>query len=234
MTRSELAYRVVALGGGGFLRVLGGTLRFQVRGAEAFEQFRRQGRPVIFTFWHSWILPLAYLHRNEGAVVLVSRHADGEYIARVLEGMGFRTARGSSTRGGVQGLRELVRHLREGRDAAITPDGPRGPARRFKAGALVLARLTGAPVIPVGVRPGRCWRVNSWDRFVVPGPFARFQVEYGEPHFVPRDAEEEELNARARELEEVLNRLSGPGDDPGTSGGRGEASGDRPATGEPG
>jgi lysophospholipid acyltransferase (LPLAT)-like uncharacterized protein len=234
VTRSELAYRVVALGGGGFLRVLGATLRLQVRGAEAFQQFRRQGRPVIFTFWHSWILPLAYLHRNQGAVVLVSRHADGEYIARVVEGLGFRTARGSSTRGGVQGLRELVRHLREGRDAAITPDGPRGPARRFKAGALVLARLTGAPVIPVGVRPGRCWRVNSWDRFVVPEPFARVQVEYGEPHFIPRDAGEEALNAHARELEEILNRLSGSGDDGGAPRGQDEGPGDRSATGEPG
>ena len=209
MTRSELAYRMVGFGGGGVLRVLGATLRFQVQGAEAFQQFRRHGRPVIFAFWHSGILPLAYLHRNEGAVVLVSRHADGEYIARVVEGMGFRTARGSSTRGGVQGLRELIRYVREGRDAAVTPDGPRGPARRFKAGALVLAQLTGAPVIPVGVRPGRCWRVNSWDRFVVPGPFARLQVEYGDPHVISRDAGAEELNAQARALEEVLNRLSG-------------------------
>jgi lysophospholipid acyltransferase (LPLAT)-like uncharacterized protein len=171
VTRSEAAFRIVGLGGSALLRLLGRTLRLEIRGDESLRRFRREGRPVIFAFWHSGILPLAYLHRNQGTVVLVSRHADGEYIVRVLLRMGFGTSRGSSTRGGAEGLRGLIRQVRDGRDVAITPDGPKGPARVFKPGALVLARLTGAPVIPIGIRAHRAWRLKSWDGFLIPKPF---------------------------------------------------------------
>lgn len=212
MTRSEAAFRAAGMAGSVVLRLLGRTLRLEVRGTEGFQQLRREGRPVIFAFWHSGILPLAYIHRQEGVVVLVSRHADGEYIARVLDRMGFGTARGSSTRGGVPGLRGLIRQVREGTDVAITPDGPKGPARVFKPGALVLARLTGAPVIPIGVRPHRAWRLKSWDRFLIPKPFGRIEVTYGEPCFIPRDASEAEMESRARRLAAEINELGGEGE----------------------
>jgi lysophospholipid acyltransferase (LPLAT)-like uncharacterized protein len=209
VTRSEAAFRIVGLAGSGLLRSLGPTFRFEVRGAENFRRFRREGRPVIFAFWHSYILPLVYLHRNEGAVVLISRHADGEYIARVVGRMGFETARGSSTRGGARGLRELVREVRAGRDASVTPDGPKGPPRVFKPGTLMLARLTGAPVIPMGVRIGKAWKLNSWDGFLIPRPFSRIEVTYGEPSFVPRDVSEAGMEVQARRLANVMNELGG-------------------------
>jgi lysophospholipid acyltransferase (LPLAT)-like uncharacterized protein len=212
VTRSEAAFRMAGLAGSAFLRLLGRTLRLEARGAESFRRFRREGRPVIFAFWHSGILPLAYLHRNEGVVVLVSRHADGEYIVRVLDRMGFETARGSSTRGGAEGLRGLIRQLRDGRDVAITPDGPKGPARVFKPGVLVLARLTGAPVIPIRMRAHRAWRLNSWDGFLIPKPFGRLEVAYGEPCFVSRDASDEEMEACALRLSEEMNQLVGEGE----------------------
>jgi lysophospholipid acyltransferase (LPLAT)-like uncharacterized protein len=211
VTRSETAFRIVGLAGSVLLRSLGPTFRFRVRGAENLQRFRRAGRPVIFAFWHSRILPLAYLHRNEGAVVLISRHADGEYIARVVGRMGFETARGSSTRGGALGLRELLRQVRAGRDVAITPDGPKGPPRVFKPGALMLARLTGAPVIPVGVWVRKAWKLNSWDGFLIPRPFGRIEVAYGEPSFVPRDISEEEMEVQAHRLAKVMNELGGEG-----------------------
>lgn len=218
MKRSEAAFRVVGLAGSALLRVVGRTFRFRVEGAEAFRELRRQGRPVIFAFWHSRILPLAYLHRGEGVVVLVSRHADGEYITRVVSRLGFGVARGSSTRGGARGLRELVRHLRSGGDVAITPDGPRGPARRFKAGALLAAQLTEAPVVPVAAGSPSAWRLGSWDRFLIPGPFARFRVRYGTPHFVPRELGDGSLETHARILEDALNRLTDEVDGVGPEG----------------
>lgn len=216
MTRSEIAFRTVGSLGGGSLRLAGRTFRYAVQEAEGYRRLRSEGRPKVFVFWHAWILPLVYLHRNEGAVVLISRHADGEYIARVVEKMGFRTARGSSSRGGAQGLRELVRAVRGGADAAITPDGPRGPARQFKPGGLLLSRITGAPLVPVRVRAPGAWRIDSWDRFIVPKPFSRIEVAYGEPHSIPRDASEEELAAHARHLESVLNALDDKGAPPGS------------------
>jgi lysophospholipid acyltransferase (LPLAT)-like uncharacterized protein len=190
------------------LRGLGRTLRFQIQDAHHYRRFRETGRSVIFILWHARLLPLVYLHRQEGVVGLVSQHRDGEYIARVMQRMGFDTVRGSSTRGGSEALRELVRWLRRNRDLAITPDGPRGPARRVKAGVITVARLSGAPIIPVAAGSSRAWRARSWDEFVVPGPFARIQVRYGQGIHVPRSAGEEDLETYRRKVEEELNRLT--------------------------
>jgi lysophospholipid acyltransferase (LPLAT)-like uncharacterized protein len=184
---------------------LGATIRYEISGTEHTEDFHNTGRPVIYAFWHRWILPLTILHRGRGNVVLVSEHGDGEYIARVLHRLGFDTSRGSSTRGGVQGMRGLVRALKSGLDAGITPDGPRGPACQFKPGALVAAQLSGSPVIPMDVAVDRVWRLNSWDEFAIPKPFSRVRVRYGPPHLIPRDAGEAEIAAAARSIELFLN-----------------------------
>ena len=208
MSREELRLQAAGRLGATLLTGIGHTLRIRVEDNGPLLKFRQEGQPVIFIFWHSRILPLTYLHRNEGIVVLVSQHGDGEYIARILKRMGFRTARGSSTRGGAQALRGLLRAARAGRDLAFTPDGPKGPPRKFKLGALVAAQLSGAPLIPITVGGEGIWRFNSWDRLVFPKPFAKLTLKYGHPHFIPRETSEEELVSHALELEEVLNRVT--------------------------
>ena len=206
MTRKELRLQAAGRLGAALLKGIGHTLRVRIEDDGPLLKFRREGQPVIFIFWHSRILPLTYIHRNEGIVVLVSQHGDGEYIARILERMGFRTARGSSTRGGAKALRGLLRAARAGRDLAFTPDGPKGPPRKFKLGALVAAQLSGAPLIPITIGGEAIWRFNSWDRLVFPKPFAKLTLKYGHPYFIPRETSEEELVSHALELEEVLNR----------------------------
>lgn len=208
MTREELGFRAVGLTGGALLLAICATLRFEVEGAEHYLEFRKKGHPVVFALWHSRLLPLAYVHRNQNLVVLASRHRDGEYVARVVQRLGLDTARGSSTRGGARGMRELVRAAREGRDLAITPDGPVGPAREVKMGLVTLARLTGAPVIPVTVGGHRVWRLNSWDRFLVPKPFARLQVRYAPPLWVPRQAQAGELERLRLRIQDAMNRIT--------------------------
>lgn len=203
---SELHFRMAGAVGAALLGGLGRTLRFRRTGEENFLRFRREGRPVVFTFWHSRMVPLAHLHRGKGIVVLVSRHRDGEYIARLVARNGFGLARGSSTRGGAKGLRELIRALRQGRDVAVTPDGPRGPERVFKPGALAAAQAAGAPVIPLAVTASRAWWLSSWDHFMIPQPFARLDVRYGKPRWVPRSAGEKDRASLARELSEEMNR----------------------------
>jgi lysophospholipid acyltransferase (LPLAT)-like uncharacterized protein len=163
---------------------------------------------VIFVFWHGQLLPLVHYHRDEGVVVLVSEHGDGEYITRVIERHGFQTVRGSSTRGGIRGLKALIRAANAGRDLALTPDGPQGPRGEFKPGALMAAQLTGAPVVPVAVGVSSAWYMKSWDRFVVPRPLARIVIEYGEPVHVPRDATQSDREAISKALAETLDRLS--------------------------
>ena len=163
---------------------------------------------MIFVFWHGQLLPLVHYHRGEGVVVLVSEHADGEYITRVIERHGFDTVRGSSTRGGTKGLKALIRAARAGHDLALTPDGPRGPAQEFKPGALLAAQVTGAPIIPVAAGASAAWHFESWDRFMVPRPLSKVAVEYAEPVWLDREADAAERERCALELTARLNEMT--------------------------
>lgn len=204
---SELRFQAAGVLGQGMLAGLFATVRRRTRDEEHYLRFRRAGEPVLFVLWHGRLLPLVYQHRGQGVVVLVSEHADGEYIARVIRRHGYGAVRGSSTRGGVKGLKGLVRAAREGHDLAITPDGPRGPAKQFKSGALVAAQMTGVPVVPVSAGASAAWHFESWDRFMVPRPFSVVRVAYGPSRRIERDATEADLRRHARELEEELERL---------------------------
>lgn len=205
---TELRAGAVGFLGEGLLSSLFLTVRVRREGEEHYLRFRREGTPVVFVFWHGQLLPLVWYHRHEDVVVLVSEHRDGEYITRVIQRHGFRVARGSSTRGGVRGLRGLIREAREGHDLALTPDGPRGPRHRFKEGALVAAQMTGLPVIPVAAGASAGWRFDSWDRFLVPRPLSRVRIAYGPPRWIDRDSSAEDRRVAARDLEQELIRLT--------------------------
>ena len=196
-------------------RGLYSSLRFDIEGAGHQEGTWGAGQPVVFVTWHGRLLPLLYLYRGNGIVMLVSEHRDGEYLARVGRALGYDTVRGSSTRGGFPALRQLVRKLRMGRSLAITPDGPQGPREKLKPGALQAARITGAPVIPVMAGSQQAWWIEGWDSFMVPRPFGRIRVAIGEPRSVPRDCSVRELEKHARDLElqllDLKTRVDGRG-----------------------
>lgn len=198
----------VSLFGTTLVRALFATTRTTRIDPHHLEDLRAEGRPVVFVLWHGQLLPLVHQHREEGVTVLVSEHRDGEYLARVLERWGFETVRGSSTRGGTRGLKGLIRAARSGRDLGITPDGPRGPSRSFKPGALLAAQVTGSMIVPIAGGASGAWRADSWDRFLLPRPFSRVVVAYGEGVEVPRDATEDDRAALARRLERVLDALT--------------------------
>lgn len=183
------------------------TVRFTVEGEERVRQFIDHGQPVIYTLWHGRLLPLTYFHRGRDITAIISRSGDGEYIARVVEGWGYDTSRGSTSRGGSSALRGLVKAARAGQSLAITPDGPRGPRQTLQPGVITTAQLTGLPIIPLAGGCTRAWWPGSWDRFCIPKPFSKVRVLYGEPRFVERDATEEELARHARELEAELNAM---------------------------
>jgi lysophospholipid acyltransferase (LPLAT)-like uncharacterized protein len=141
------------------------------------------------------MLPLLWHHRDQGVAVLVSEHQDGELIARVLEWMGYGLIRGSTSRGAGRALLGLVRTLKEGNDVAVTPDGPRGPRHKVAPGAVIAANRAEAPILPTVAHVDRYWKLRTWDGFVIPKPFARITIAYGEPRNVraasPREAAEE-------------------------------------------
>lgn len=204
---SEWKFRAAGVLGQGLLAGLFATTRMTRVDAHHYLDRRARGQASIYAIWHGVLLPMTYYHRGEGVLVLVSEHSDGEYITRVLHRYGYETARGSSTRGGTKGLRQMVRAAREGREIAVTPDGPRGPARVFKPGTLVAAQLTGLPIIPIGVGVSSAWRFDSWDRATVPRPLARVRIRYGAPVDIPRRLDEAGLEEWARRMGDTLNRI---------------------------
>ncbi|MBD3277274.1 MAG: DUF374 domain-containing protein [Candidatus Aegiribacteria sp.] len=167
--------------GRSFMRLMGMSWRLEYHSPQARRAGRPRGSSVFFAFWHGRQLPLLYTHRNEGVTVLVSPNRDGQYVTNVLHSMGFRTVRGSSSRGGMTAVRGMSDVLRSGRDGAITPDGPRGPARRAKTGVAYISRLGGRPVVPMGTSAWPAVRFSSWDRFLLPLPFSRVAVVEGRP-----------------------------------------------------
>ena len=173
--------RAMLLLGRGVLQVISRTWRVRVVNGEYVRELRRTGRPFIFALWHGQLLPLLWHHRGEGVLVLISEHRDGELVARAAQSLGYGLIRGSSTHGAERALISLVRELQGGHEVAITPDGPRGPAKTFAPGALIAAQRSDTFILPVAASADRAWRLRSWDRFMIPKPFARLTVAYGAP-----------------------------------------------------
>lgn len=203
--RTGLRYFLAQHAGGALLDMLMHSLRLHVVNETAYRERTNNGKPVIFVLWHGRLLPIGFVHRGQGAVGLASLSADGEYISRILQHWGMGIVRGSSSRGGDAAFRELIRVVRAGRSVAITPDGPRGPRERVKPGVIQLAQITGVPLIPIAAAASRAWWFESWDRFLIPQPFAHLHVEYADPIFVPRDAADP--SAIAAHTESVLGEL---------------------------
>lgn len=189
------------------------TLRVTRIGLDNIEAARVNAGNTLLVVWHGRLLPLVYVHRNEGINVLVSTHQDGEYIARVIHGLGFSTSRGSSTRGGIRALRELMGAGNERRDLAITPDGPRGPGEKVQPGVIYLAKRLGLPVVPIGVSTRPSIRARSWDRFMIPMPFARCIVVYGEPVLFESSVSRESIERAGADLELRLAEVTRKADD---------------------
>lgn len=184
------------------LAALGATYRYRVEGLEHLEAARALGHP-IHAFWHGRILPGAVFFKRQGIVVITSENFDGEWIARIITRFGYGTARGSSSRGALKAMLQLMRDARD-TPVAFTLDGPRGPARVAQPGALWLSKTTGNPIIPFHLEADRHWSLASWDQTQIPKPFARIALVFAPPLVVPRDADEAAL-VRARErLEQAL------------------------------
>jgi hypothetical protein len=187
-------FRLAGILGAGLIRLWGSTLQVEwrdVRGARL--PGRREGK-VLYAFWHRAILPLAYLYGTTGAVVLVSRHRDGEFISQMICRLGMGVVRGSTTRGGLRALIEMVRIGRSGHPLAVTPDGPRGPARVLQGGILHIAQRSGLPIHPLAVEATRRTELDSWDRFEIPHPWSQIVVVAGDPITISVDASPESLD----------------------------------------
>lgn len=189
------------------IRLIGPTLRIETENTHFYDDILTAGKQPIIALWHDRIFAGVWYLRNRGLAVLTSKSKDGEYIARFLTRFGFGAVRGSSSRGGVRGLVEMIRLMREGVPMAFTVDGPRGPRYVAKSGAVMLAKKTGNPILPFLIECSTYWTVKSWDRLQIPKPFAEGRVLFGKPIFVSDDGDDAEVDAKLVELQKSLDEL---------------------------
>ena len=163
------------------MRLLASSWRIRTEHEERWRPLHEARRPHVFLLWHEVLLPLLWHHRRQGIAIVVSENRDGQYLADFALSLGYRAVRGSSSRGASRALLGAVRELRAGRVVAFTPDGPRGPRRELKPGVVAAAQRGGGVIVPIHARADRAWRLDSWDRFLIPKPAARITVTYGRP-----------------------------------------------------
>ena len=173
------------------------------RGREALG---RSGGRAVYATWHQRMSYHFHYFGSRHLTIMISQSRDGEYATRVAKWLGFKNVRGSSTRGGPDALKELIQELKKGEIGGMLADGPLGPPRVAKIGSVIMARDAEVPLICVLWGADRCWIFNSWDRYLVPKPFARIVIYYAEPIWVPNSAEGEELEKHRCLFEERLNQ----------------------------
>jgi len=167
-----------------FIDQLARSWRFRARNQYHWQRLVAAKEPFIFLLWHEALLPLLWHHRRQQIAILVSEAREGQYLADYAQRIGYHLVPGSSTRGGARALLAAIRALGDGSTVAITPDGPRGPRRDIKPGVVHAAQQAGAMILPLHAVTPSAWRLRSWDRLVVPKPFAEIRLGYGEPFSV--------------------------------------------------
>jgi lysophospholipid acyltransferase (LPLAT)-like uncharacterized protein len=191
------------------IRVLGPTIRFEVLGGkQAGRDYRPDLPPNVYALWHRCIIAGAWYFRDRGAVLMNTTNFDGQWTRRVIERLGYITAQGSSTRGGLRGLAVMAQRLEEGVDAAFTIDGPRGPRYVAKPGPVMLARRTGRPIILFHAGVERAWTLRkTWDLFQIPKPFTQAILVIAPPLEVPEGIDREGLEQKHQEMQKILERV---------------------------
>lgn len=183
------------------VRLHGDSVRLKPVG---WERYEKEERPIIFAAWHGRSFLATKFFRNLGYWILASNSRDGEMQNRLFRRFGFLTIRGSTGREGVRAAIESIRVLKTGARMTLTPDGPRGPSGVVQPGILTMAQKSGALIVPVGVSARNRWLFRSWDRYMVPKPFTKAVMVFGEPIEVPTGATAEQLESLRLEVERAM------------------------------
>jgi lysophospholipid acyltransferase (LPLAT)-like uncharacterized protein len=184
------------------IRLIGMTLRLR---HETLGQPQPAGEGRVIVGWHGRSFIPVVGWRGRGYYVMISQSRDGEIQNYIFRRYGFHTVRGSTRRGGARAAVEAIRVLRSGASLAITPDGPRGPRGVVQKGALTIAQKAGVPLVAVGVSSTPRIVFNSWDHYLLPLPFGRAMIVLGEPIYIPKDADDEELERLRQEVQESMH-----------------------------
>lgn len=189
------------------IRLIGATMRFEIKGCENLDAVTAAGKLPILCIWHDRIFASTYYFRNRGIIVMSSHSFDSEYTARCIQRFGYGIVKGSSTRGGIGALVGMIRIMQQGLPTAFTVDGPKGPRYEAKMGSVLLAKKTGNPIVPFTIESLRYRTIKSWDRLQIPMPFTPACVFIGKPIYVPADVDDDELENKRIELQQALDEL---------------------------
>lgn len=196
-----------------YIRLVYATGRWRHLGTETRDRMAAADAPFVVCFWHGRMLMMPYAwHRCDQVHTLISAHADGQLIARMVGHFGAKTIAGSTSKGGGEAIRAMLKVLRNREWVAITPDGPRGPRMRASAGIITVARMAGVPILPLTFSVDRSRTLGSWDRFCAPLPFGRGVFIWGSPIEVAPDADEAAQELARRRVEDELNRITAEAD----------------------
>ena len=188
--------------------ITGHTARVRQFNKDVLEETVKEYGSVIVATWHKNIFFSIWLLRNRDLTALISRSDDGEAIYDVFAKFGYKAVRGSTTRGGIPALKQLIKLLEQKTSVAITPDGPLGPPEKIQSGVVLMAKYSGVPIIPWHYEADWQWRLKSWDRHKIPKPFTTIVESYGEPFHVPKDLSPEEVSEFCEKLEADLKELA--------------------------
>lgn len=189
------------------LSVLCRSIRIEKVNFQNLEQLKSEGNPYVLAFWHGTMLLPWFLHGNPNVVALTSKSKDGNLLARLLKKWNYKVVRGSSSAGGEIALGIMVDYAKNNHSIAITPDGPKGPRHKFKAGAIITAKKSGLPIILVGIGHQRKKILKNWDKFEIPHFFSKAKVVYSDPIYVDGNLNYDETSEIISFCEKELNRL---------------------------
>jgi lysophospholipid acyltransferase (LPLAT)-like uncharacterized protein len=190
------------------VRLISRTYRYRLVDADNERGVLSAYGTVVYASWHQRFFPgIAFFATRKPIAIMISQSRDGEMIARVVDILGWRSVRGSSSRGGMRALKEMRVLTRRGYRIGHIVDGPQGPFGVVKPGLLTIAQFAGAPVVPVITSAQRCWVFNSWDRFMVPKPFSNVLIRFGPPIPVPRRMTANAFEALRQDMEERIKEL---------------------------
>lgn len=212
--KSDQMRRILCWLAANYVRIVRHTGIWRTEGAIAPQEFLNDGKPFIVAFWHQRLLMMPYTWRAVGGKkpfhMLISSHRDGEIISRTVAYFGIHTIAGSTgaDKGGAAALRQILKTLKSNQIIGMTPDGPAGPRMRASDGIIQAARMAGVPIFPLTYSSSRRKVFNSWDRFVLPLPFAKGVFRWGEPIYVERKLDTAGLEAKRLELESALTALT--------------------------
>ncbi len=182
------------------------TCRVKYIGKEIEEQLKKQGQTWIYAAWHENTALTAWFIRNEKVAMMASDSKDGELIARGISLFGNIPVRGSASKGGAKAVKAMVKLLKQGHSAAITPDGPRGPVRQLQKGVLYISLMSGSPIVAAHIAANREWVFPTWDKHRLPKPFSKVVVSYNGPYFVERSRLKQNEAAVIAEVQRLMLR----------------------------